>query len=108
MDVSNLQMQLIDFKAYLLYTCRFINFSKLLDTIKSKQETFVLEYQKFLPYKISCVKEVGTALLSAFEFTDYVNKHYRTRSSFLGPMQPTCRLYFEPCVQLKLCESVQI
>ena len=40
MDIEDFQMQLVDFKASLLWTFKFIDLRKLLETIENKQKTF--------------------------------------------------------------------
>ena len=40
MDIEDFQLQLIDFKASLLWTSKFVDLRKSLETIENKQKTF--------------------------------------------------------------------
>ena len=66
MDVEDFQMQLINFKASLLWTSKFDDQQKSLETAENSQ-TSILTCWKFLPEKFNCLKKMAIALLSVFE-----------------------------------------
>ena len=68
MDIEDFQMQLIDFKASLFWTSKFLDLRKSLETIENKQKS-ILTCWESLPGKLSCLKNMAIALLSASGFT---------------------------------------
>ena len=54
-NIEDFQMQLIDFKASLLWTSKFVDLRKSLETIEIKQKTC----WKFLPQKFCCLKKMA-------------------------------------------------
>ena len=66
-DIEDFQMQLIDFKASLLWTSKFDDLRKSPKTIENKHKN-ILTCWKSLPEKFSCLK-MAIALLSAFGST---------------------------------------
>ena len=68
MDIEDLQMQLTDFKASLLWTSKFVDLRKSLETIENKQKD-IFNMLVSLLEKFSCLKKMAIALLSAFVST---------------------------------------
>ena len=68
MDTEDFQMQLIDFKAFLLWASKFDDLRNLLETAENSQ-TSILTCRKSLPEKFDCLKKMAIALLSVFGFT---------------------------------------
>ena len=68
MDIEDFQLQLIDFKASLLWTSKFVDLRKSRETIENKQKN-ILPRWKSLQEKFSCLKKMAIALLSAFQAT---------------------------------------
>ena len=68
MDIGDFQLQLIDFKASLLWTLRFVDLRKSLETIENKQKN-ILTCWESLQEKFSCLKKMAIPLLSAFQAT---------------------------------------
>ena len=68
MDIEDFQMQLIDFKASLLWASKFDDMRKSLKTTENSQ-TSILTCWKSLPEKIDCLKKMTIALLSVFGST---------------------------------------
>ena len=66
MDIEDFQLQLIDFKASLLWTSKFVDLRKWLETNENKQKN-ILSRWKSLQEKFSCLKKMAIALLSAFQ-----------------------------------------
>ena len=68
MDIEDFQMQLIDFKASLLWASKFDNQRKSLETAENSL-TSILPCWKSLPEKFDCLKKMAIALLSVFGST---------------------------------------
>ena len=68
MDIKDLQMQLIDFKAFLLWASKIDDLRKSLETAENSQ-TSILTCWKSLPEKFDCLKKMAIALLSVFGST---------------------------------------
>ena len=68
MDFEDFQLQLIDFKASLLWTSKFVDLRKSRETIENKQKN-ILPRWKSLQEKFSCLKKMAIALQSAFQAT---------------------------------------
>ena len=68
MDVEDFQLQLIDFKASLLWTSKFVDYRKSLETIENKQKNILTCWESLLE-KFSGLKKMAIALLSAFQAT---------------------------------------
>ena len=81
MDIENFQVQLIDFKASLLWTSKFVDLRKSLETIKNKQNNILTLWESLLE-KFSCLKKMAIALLSAFQAT-YLCKQIFSQMKFI-------------------------
>ena len=68
MDIEDFQLQLIDFKASLLWTSKFVDLRKSRETIENKKKN-ILPRWKSLQEKFSCLKKMAIPLLSAFQAT---------------------------------------
>ena len=68
MDIEDFQMQLIDFKASLLWVSKFDDLRKSLETAENLQ-TSILTCRKSLSEKFDCLKKMAIALLYVFGST---------------------------------------
>ena len=68
MDIEDFQLQLIDFKASLLWTSKFVDLRKSMETIENKQKNILTCCESLLE-KFSYLKKMAIALLSAFQAT---------------------------------------
>ena len=101
MDIEDFQLQLIDFKASLLWTLKFVDLRKSRETIENKQKN-ILPRWKALQEKFSCLKKMAIALLSAFQATYLCEQIFsQMKVYFQCPSQPTYgRSMNKLCVQL--------
>ena len=102
MDIEDFQMQLIDFKASLLWASKFDDVRKLLETADNSQ-TSILTCWKSLPENFDCLKKMAIALLSVFEST-YLYEQIFSCMKFILSSHGS-RLtedHLEACVQLKV------
>ena len=76
MDIEDFQMQLIDFKASLLWASKFDDLRKLLETTENSQ-TSILTCWKFLPEKFDCLKKMAIALLSVLGLYEQIFSHMK-------------------------------
>lgn len=75
MDTRDLEMQLIEFKNSALWTTKFVELHKELETIAvNKQGSCIFTCWTSLPEKFCCLKRVALALLTVFGST-YLCKH---------------------------------
>ena len=98
MDIKDFQMQLIDFKASLLWTSKFVDLRKSLETIKNKQKG-ILTCCESLPEKFSLLKKMAIALLSAFVSTYLWEQIFSHMKFILSRLRED---HLESCVQLKV------
>ena len=66
--IEDFSMQLIDFKASLLWTLKFVDLRKSLETIENKYKNILTCWESLLE-KFSCLKKMTIALVSAFGST---------------------------------------
>ena len=78
MNIEDFQMQLINFKASLLWASKFDDLRKSLETAENSQ-TCILTCWKSLPEKFDCLKKMAIALLFVFGSTYIcVYKYFHT------------------------------
>ena len=102
MDIEDFQMQLIDFKASLLWVSKFDDLRKSLETAENSQ-TSILTCWKSFPEKFDCLKKMAIALLSVFGST-YLCEQIFSHIKFILSFHRS-RLtedHSEACVQLKV------
>ena len=101
MDIEDFQMQLMNFKASLLWALKFDDLRKSLETAENSQ-TNILTYWKSLPEKFDSLKKMAIALLSVFGSTylcEQIISHMKlTLSSHRSRLT---EYHSEACVQLK-------
>ena len=102
MDIEDFQMQLINFKAFLLWTLKFDNLQKLLETAENSQ-TSILTCWKSLLEKCGCLQKMAIALLSVFGST-YLCEQIFSRMKFIlsSHHSQLTEDHSEACVQLKV------
>ena len=102
MDIEDFRMKLIDFKASLLWTSKFVDLRKSLATIENKQKS-ILTCWESLPEKFSCLKKIAIALLSAFGST-YLCEQIFSHMKFIlsAHRSRLTENHSESCVQLKV------
>jgi hypothetical protein len=106
-DVKDFQMQMIDFKASLLWVSKFVDLRKLLETVEEKNDTVILECWESLPNKFSCLKNVAMALLSVFGSTYMCEQIFSHMRFILSPYRNRLTPeHSEACVQLKVSKYI--
>jgi len=104
MDIEDFQMQLIEFKASLLWVSKFVDLRKSLEATENPQ-TNILTCWKSLPEKFDCLKKMAIALLSAFGST-YLREQMLSHEVYSqSSSQPT---YGQSFGNMCSTESVQI
>ena len=84
MNVEDFEMQLIDLKASLLWTSKFSDLRKSLETVENKQKS-ILTCWESLPEKFSCLKKMAIGLLSSFGSTYLCEQIFSHTKYVLGP-----------------------
>ena len=102
MDIEDFQMQLINFKAPLLWTSKFDDLQKLLETAENSQ-TSILTCWKPLPEKFDCLKKMAIALLSIIGST-YLCEQILSHMKFIlsSHCSRLTKDHSKACVQLKV------
>ena len=91
-------MQLID----LLWTSKFVDLQKSLETIANKQINILTGWES-LPVKSSCLKKMAIALLSPFGFTYLCEQTFSHMKFILSAHRSrVAEDYSESCIQLKV------
>ena len=78
-------MQLIDFKASLLWASKFDDLRKSLETAENLQAS-ILTCWKFLPERFDCMKKMAIALLSVYGSTSLCEQIFSHMKVILIPI----------------------
>ena len=102
MDIEDFQMQLIGFKAFLLWASKFDDLQKSLETAENSQ-TSILTCWKSLPEKFDCLKKMAIALLSVTGSTYLCGQIFLHMKFILSSHRSRLiKDHSETCVQLKV------
>ena len=106
MNIEDFEMQLIDLKASLLWTSKFSDLRKSLETVENKPKS-ILTCWESLPEKFSCLKKMAIGLLSSFGSTYLCEQIFSHTKYVLGPHRNRLTEdHSEACVQLKVTNYV--